>query len=268
MEVRDRDLGRGRQVPVRPLEPEEVLLELRELSGPEERGRVDEERRQDLRVAVLPRVEVEHELDERARSGAAAGPRRTVKRAPVIFAARSKSRMPSAGPRSQCAFGAKSKRVGSPQVFRTTFAVSSAPSGTESSGMFGSVASMGANRSSRSFDLFFDEDDLRRERLARSAPRRPRPRPPCASRRSSAEREFRSARAASIRVICVRRSASMARHSSSAPSGTLRCRNRCGRRSNSFRRKSREIMEQRILSGAGAAYPARPLRGYASLLRA
>ena len=43
-----------------------------------------------------------------ARDSRAAAPRSTVKRAPAIFAPRSKSRMPRAGPRSQCACGAKS----------------------------------------------------------------------------------------------------------------------------------------------------------------
>ncbi len=84
-----------------------------------------------------------------ARERSDAPPLSTVKREPVIFAARSKSRMPSAGPRSQWACGGKSNFVGSPHVFTTTFAVSSAPSGTDACGTFGSVLSMLANRSSR-----------------------------------------------------------------------------------------------------------------------
>ena len=45
----------------------------------------------------------------RARSRRAPRSQWTAKRAPEILAARSKSRMPSSGPRSQCAFGVKSK---------------------------------------------------------------------------------------------------------------------------------------------------------------
>ena len=40
-----------------------------------------------------------------ARFSREAAPFRTVKREPAILAARSKSRIPSVGPRSQCAFG-------------------------------------------------------------------------------------------------------------------------------------------------------------------
>jgi len=43
--------------------------------------------------------------------------------------------MPSAGPRSQCAAGSKSKRRGSPHVRSTRLAVSSSPRGTESCGV-------------------------------------------------------------------------------------------------------------------------------------
>ena len=49
-----------------------------------------------------------------ARESRAPAPRRNAKRARAIFAARSKSRMPSAAPRSQCALGVKSNRGGSP----------------------------------------------------------------------------------------------------------------------------------------------------------
>ena len=66
VEVRDRHLGRGRQEPVRPLEAEEILLELRELARAEQGRGVHEERGQDLRVAVLTRVHVQEELDEGA----------------------------------------------------------------------------------------------------------------------------------------------------------------------------------------------------------
>ncbi len=65
--VRDRHLG-GRDQVVGPLvvQLEEVLLELRQLSGPEERLVVDDDRRQHLGVAVLSSVQVEHEVHQRA----------------------------------------------------------------------------------------------------------------------------------------------------------------------------------------------------------
>ena len=47
-----------------------------------------------------------------ARSSCAPAPIRNAKRVPEIFVARSKSMMPSSGPRSQCAFGSKSKAFG------------------------------------------------------------------------------------------------------------------------------------------------------------
>jgi hypothetical protein len=53
---------------------------------------------------VLAGVRVEHEIDQRALQLGAHVPVEG-KRAPVILAARSKSRMPSSGPRSQCALG-------------------------------------------------------------------------------------------------------------------------------------------------------------------
>ena len=46
---------------------EQVLLELRQVAGADERRRSDEKRRLHLGVAVLARVQVEHERDERAR---------------------------------------------------------------------------------------------------------------------------------------------------------------------------------------------------------
>ena len=49
-----------------------------------------------------------------ARASRAPGAISTVNRAPAIFVPRSKSRMPSAGPRSQCGFGSKSSARGSP----------------------------------------------------------------------------------------------------------------------------------------------------------
>ena len=115
MQVRQRHFG-GRdqiQIPVAG-DLEQVLLELRQVARAAQRVGVDEERRLDFAIAVLARVQIEHEVDQRARqprAGAASAPR-TARR--TSSCARSKSRMPSAGPRSQCGFGSKSNARGSP----------------------------------------------------------------------------------------------------------------------------------------------------------
>ena len=74
VQVRERHFRRRDEVEV-PLtrDLEEVLLELGQVSRPEQRRRVHQERRVHLDVAVFPRVQVEHEVDERprhARAGA------------------------------------------------------------------------------------------------------------------------------------------------------------------------------------------------------
>ena len=75
-----------------------------------------------------------------ARCSRAAGPRRKTKREPESFAAVSKS-SPSGAPTSTWSFTAKSKSRGVPQRRTSTFAVSSAPSGTPACGRFGSPIS-------------------------------------------------------------------------------------------------------------------------------
>ena len=85
VEIRDRDLGRGREEEFVALAAVELLLEFRQLAGADERLAANDERRADLRVAVLARVQVEHEVDQRplqprpragiAGEGAAAHPR-------------------------------------------------------------------------------------------------------------------------------------------------------------------------------------------------
>ncbi len=74
-----------------------------------------------------------------ARASRAPAPISTENLVPDIFVARSKSRIPSAGPRSQCAFGSKSKVRGSPCRRTSTFSPALAPRGTLAWGMFGSV---------------------------------------------------------------------------------------------------------------------------------
>src|SRR5262245_20068805 len=67
MQIRERNLG-GRYEVIVALESqlEQIGLEFRELSSAEERIRIDDDRRQHLQVAVFLRVEVEHEVDQRA----------------------------------------------------------------------------------------------------------------------------------------------------------------------------------------------------------
>src|SRR5262245_11535595 len=45
---------------------EEIGLELGQITGPEKRCAVDEERRLDLAIAVFAGVQVEHEIDQRS----------------------------------------------------------------------------------------------------------------------------------------------------------------------------------------------------------
>jgi hypothetical protein len=80
------------------------------------------------------------------RSSRAAAPMSTVKRDPESFAARSKSRMPSATPRSQCAFGANARLGFSPQWRTTLLSSSLVPSGVLASGTLGTTT-----RTSRTF---------------------------------------------------------------------------------------------------------------------
>src|SRR5439155_2185917 len=110
-------------------------FEVRELPGRSQRFGIDDVGWHDFGVAALA-VFVEHEINEGAiqpRAGAGI----SANRAPAIFAARSKSRMPRASPRSQCGFGLKSKPGFSPHVRSTRLALSSRPSGTLSCGTFG-----------------------------------------------------------------------------------------------------------------------------------
>ena len=68
VQVGQRHLRRRDQVEIPlPRDLEEILLELRQVAGAAQRFGVDEERRLDFDVAVLPRVQLQHEVDQRAR---------------------------------------------------------------------------------------------------------------------------------------------------------------------------------------------------------
>src|SRR3989454_83567 len=72
-----------------------------------------------------------------ARSRRAAAPHRTVNRDFAIFAARAKSRRPSASPSSSWGLGMKPNARGVPQRRTSTFCASVVPGGTDGSGRFG-----------------------------------------------------------------------------------------------------------------------------------
>ncbi len=64
-QIGDRHFGGGREPEIVILDLEQILLELGKLAGAEQAGGVDQERRQHLGVAVLARVDIQHEVDER-----------------------------------------------------------------------------------------------------------------------------------------------------------------------------------------------------------
>ncbi len=86
-----------------------------------------------------------------ARSRRAPASQYTANRAPVILAARSRSSIPSSGPKSQCAFAWKPNSGGFPQRRISTLSASVLPIGTESCGMFGTPASIARKLSSTCF---------------------------------------------------------------------------------------------------------------------
>ena len=83
-----------------------------------------------------------------ARASRAPAPRSTEKRAPDMRAARSKSRIPSAAPISQCGFGVNANAGGVPQRRTSGLSADDFPSGTLSCGRFGTVRSSASRRRS------------------------------------------------------------------------------------------------------------------------
>src|SRR5688500_3519617 len=72
MQIGERHFGRRNQEKI-PLagDLEQVVFELRQIARAAQRVAVDEKRRLDLRVSVLTRMKIEHEVDERAREACA-----------------------------------------------------------------------------------------------------------------------------------------------------------------------------------------------------
>ena len=142
MQVGQRHLGRRHQIQV-PVagDLEEVRLELRQVP------RAGQRRSRSPGTAARPPCSRARACAASsmklisARSSRAPAPISTANRAPDILVARSKSMMPSAGPRSQCGFGAKSKARGSPCRRTSTLSAALAPTGTDSCGRLGSVRS-------------------------------------------------------------------------------------------------------------------------------
>ena len=60
-----RDFGRGREPEIGVLNLEQIVLELGQLAGAKQAGGIDQERRQHFGVAVLARVNVQQEVDQR-----------------------------------------------------------------------------------------------------------------------------------------------------------------------------------------------------------
>ena len=231
-----------------PLEAEEVRRELRELAGPEERGRVHDEGRQDLDVAVLARVHVEEELDERARE----------ERRPALEDREARARdLRGALEVQDAERGAEvpvrlrrevELRRRRPTSSRRRSRSRRLPRGRRRAGCSGASPRWG--RIARPGPSGILRRKEWRRRAPWSAPAAPwRPASRGAGRPPSRKSAFFSARAASIFVMTSRRSTSIAFQSSSAPGGRLRPRYSSGSRSYSFLRKSLEIMEPRILSG-------------------
>src|ERR1043166_1678035 len=74
MKIRHRHFRRRRQEKLLFLEPVHVFLEFRQLTGADHRFASNQKRRAHFEIAVLARVEIEHELDERSlEAGTSAG---------------------------------------------------------------------------------------------------------------------------------------------------------------------------------------------------
>src|SRR5215472_17711064 len=65
-QVRNGHLCRGREPKVVILDLEQIFFELGQLTGPEKAGGIDQERWQNLGIAVLTSVHVQHEADQSA----------------------------------------------------------------------------------------------------------------------------------------------------------------------------------------------------------
>ena len=148
-----------------------------------------------------------------ARSSRAPASQYTANRAPEIFAACSKFRMPSCSPNSQCGFGAKSNARGVPHRRTSTLSSAVVPGGTLSAGRLGICCSTAciccsaaaASAVQRSISSFMDR--VRSINSAASSPF-------CFRLATSAEIWFRSAFKLSDCVIAARR----VRSNSSKPS--------------------------------------------------
>src|SRR5579883_169805 len=66
IEVCDGDFGGGDQVVIGALKLEEIRFELRKVAGTVETGGIDQERGKHFAIAVLARVDIEEEINQRA----------------------------------------------------------------------------------------------------------------------------------------------------------------------------------------------------------
>ncbi len=210
MQRRQRNFGGRDHEKIRVRIAEHRVGELAELAGRPHRFAADQIGRRDLHVAGCGRA-VEKNCASARESRA---PFREAEQTgcPKASAARSKSRTPRASPISQCGFGSKSKRRGSPQVRTRTLERSSLPSGTESSSKFGELASKAcsgdcscsgaSDRARSSSRAIVSERAAMAGRLSRAAAALSEARP------ISADRRFFSALACSAAVSAERYSTS------------------------------------------------------------
>ena len=161
VQVRDRHFGRRHEVQV-PVsgDLEEVGLELRQVAGAQQGGGVHQVRRIDLGVAVFARMQVEHEVDERAHHARAFAQRDGETRAGH---ARRAFEVENAQFDREVVVrpcGVKSKTRGVPQRRTSTLSSADAPTGTDSCGRFGMVSRMLRRFASRSSSCGFELLDL------------------------------------------------------------------------------------------------------------
>ena len=159
-----------------------------------------------------------------ARSNRAPKAQYTAKRAPVSFAARSRSRIPRCSPSSQCGLALKSNCGGEPQRRASTLSASLFPIGTPSCGRFGIEVKISRSRASCSAAFFSDSAICSRSSLVSAI---------CAVASCplffnfaiSSEARLRRACKDSAAVMACRRSPSIVRKSFNTSAGFIpRCR--------------------------------------------
>ena len=152
-----------------------------------------------------------------ARASRAPAPVSTANRAPASLTPRSKSRMPRAGPISQCGRGAKSNSGGAPCRRTSTLSASERPTGTLACGRFGSLSAHSRRSASHRLEPALVLLDGRRVLLPGLDQRLRRARRRACARAIRSPTSLRAWRADSSTGRMARRSASSATSRSSSP---------------------------------------------------